>query len=367
MLKNLRGRVVNKVEMHKFSFSKELQLHVLEIKPNRPFTSPVEFEESMQEAALALQENVCHNFGARLLGTGMHPLLKLDETRVWPHRDRQIYKAYDEIFSLKRYGWVNIQSYQLNLPYSDEESGVILHNLIASVLPYLPAIAASSPAYEGRLGEDVDNRLRFYKENQREIPSITFDVIPEYAETFSDYREKVIGGYSKDLVMAGADKRLLYKEWINSRGVIFRFDRKALEIRVLDEQECVKSDVALSCFIRALLRGLLKDEHHLIEREVLINNFNSVVKDGFRAKVSDPRGKTAREVCSLLLKVADKNGSDEERKFIPLIRKRINNGSLSEIIRERIVRKAQRTDIREAMLNIYLKLTESLIENRPYF
>jgi carboxylate-amine ligase len=129
VLKDFHGHIVNFVKMPKFSFGKELQLHVMEVKPNAPFTSPVEFENTMQEAVLALHEFVHHKYGANLLGTGMHPLLALNETGIWPHRHRQIYEAYSQIFSLKRHGWLNIQSYQLNLPYSDEKNGVLLHNL----------------------------------------------------------------------------------------------------------------------------------------------------------------------------------------------------------------------------------------------
>jgi len=367
VLKDFHGRIVNFVKMPKFSFGKELQLHVMEVKPNAPFTSPVEFENTMQEAVLTLHEFVNHKYGAYLLGTGMHPLLKLDETGIWPHRHRQIYEAYSQIFSLKRHGWLNIQSYQLNLPYSDEKNGVLLHNLIANILPYLPAIAASSPICEGKLGENVDNRLRFYKENQREIPSITADVIPEHAESFVTYDREVVGKYSKDLAAAGASKLLLNKEWINSRGVIFRFDRRALEIRVMDEQECVKSDVALSCFIRALLRGLTKEETPLLQQEILVRDFNSVVKNGLNAKVENPRGKTARDVCRSLLRVALDHSTEEERSFLPIVQKRIENGNLSEILREQIGTKSQKTDFHEAVISVYLKLTESLIDNQPHF
>ena len=201
---------------------------------------------------MTAQDFLRRKYNANLLGTGMHPLLRLDETRVWPHRHKQIYEAYSKIFSLRRHGWLNIQSFQLNLSYSNEASGVLLHNVLAYVCAYLPALAASSPICEGKLRENVDNRLFFYKKNQKEIPSVTGDVIPEYVSSFDEYKKEIIGRYSSDLALAGADKRILGKEWVNSRGVIFRFDRSALETRVMDEQECVKSDVALSCFIRAL-------------------------------------------------------------------------------------------------------------------
>lgn len=367
VLKEFHGRIVNFVKMPHFSFGKELQLHVIEVKPNEPFSSPVEFEETMQEAVQMLQDFVNRNYGAHLLGTGMHPLLRLDETGVWPHRHRQIYAAYSKVFNLKRHGWLNIQSYQLNLPYSDEKSGVLLHNLITNILPYLPAIAASSPIYEDKFGECVDNRLRFYKENQHEVPSVTGDVIPEYAVSFGQYQEQVINKYSRALAVRGVDRLLLGKDWVNSRGVIFRFDRKALEIRVMDEQECVKSDVALSCFTRALLRGLMNGDTELSPHEVLTSDLNSTISDGLEAKVKSADGKTARQVLSSYLRTAFQNATEEEKKYLPIVQRRIEQGSLSEIVRKKVEAKSQKTEFNEAIVDVYLKLAESLIDDQPYF
>jgi gamma-glutamyl:cysteine ligase YbdK (ATP-grasp superfamily) len=367
VLKDFHGRVVNSVKLPRFSFSKELQLHVMEVKPNEPFCSPVEFEETMLEAVQTLQSFISRKYGAHLLGTGMHPLLQLDETKVWPHRHRQIYEAFGKIFNLRRHGWLNIQSYQLNLPYSDEKSGVLLYNTISSICPYLPAISASSPIFEDRFGEKVDNRLRFYRENQKEVPSITGDIVPEYATSFAQYREQVIDKYSQDLADKGAGKLLLDKEWVNSRGVIFRFDRRALEIRVMDEQECVKSDVSLSCFIRALLRGLMKEDANLTPHDVLLDDFNSIVNNGLHAKLRGEFGGFAKEACKSLLRIADNNATEEEREYLSTVKSRIEKGNLSEIIRERVERKSQKTDLEEAIRNVYLQLTESLIDNQPYF
>ncbi|MEM4713498.1 MAG: glutamate-cysteine ligase family protein, partial [Candidatus Bathyarchaeia archaeon] len=254
VIKDIHGRVVNFVELSNFTFGKELQLHVMEVKPNKPFKSPKTFEETMHEAVLRLSEMLERRYGARLLGTGMHPTLRLEETAVWPHRHKQIYEAFSRIFNLKQHGWLNIQSFQLNISYADEAKAVLLHNLLANVCAYLPAVSASSPIFEGCPGDYVDNRLYFYMENQKEIPSVTGKVVPEYVQSFKQYRREVIGRYSADLTKLGAHRCILNKDWVNSRGVIFRFERKALEIRVMDEQECIKSDVALSCFIRARLR-----------------------------------------------------------------------------------------------------------------
>jgi len=367
VIKDFHGRVVNFVEQPKFTFGKELQLHVMEFKPNAPFKSPVEFEETMQEAVLTIQDFLQRRFHAHLLGTGMHPLLKLDETGIWPHRHRQIYEAYSKIFNLRRHGWLNIQSFHLNLPYSNEKSAILLNNTLANMCPYLSAISASSPIYEGKFGERVDNRLYFYMQNQKEIPSVTGDVIPEYTSSFSEYKTNIIGKYSHDLSKAGADKLILNKEWVNSRGVIFRFDRRAIEIRIMDEQECIKSDVALSCLIRAALRGLLNREPEFLPHTVLVQDLNTIMMNGLNACVHHPHGETARQVCKYYYDIALANASADEKKYLSIIQKRIECGNLSEILREKVEKKSQRTDLREAIIDTYSKLAESLTRNQPCF
>jgi gamma-glutamyl:cysteine ligase YbdK (ATP-grasp superfamily) len=367
VIKDFCGRIVNFVEQPDFTFGKELQLHVMEITPNTPFRSPETFDETMHKAVLSILDFLEDKYQAFLLGTGMHPLLRLEETGVWSHRHRQIYEEYNKVFSLKRHGWLNIQSYQLNLPYSNEKNGVLLHNMLANICAYLPAIAASSPIYEGNFGENIDNRLHFYMLNQKEVPSITGDVIPEYVSSFKQYRRDIIERYSADLANSGVTRLLLHKEWVNSRGVIFRFDRKALEIRVMDEQECVKSDVALSCFIRALLRGLMQEKTELLPHEILVKDLNSIVRSGLDSKVSHPYGSTARQVCQCFFNIAGANATKEEKKYLPIIQRRIEYGSLSEIIRKRIRVKMQKTDLREAIISVYSMLIKSLRDNQPYF
>ena len=275
----------------------------MEIKANQPFKSPVEFEETMHNAVLTLN-GIVEKQGAMLLGTGMHPLLKLSDTGVWPHYHRKIYSEYGKIFNLNQHGWLNIQSFHLNLPYQKEADALAIHNQLANLCTYLPAITASSPIFEGNYGPDVDNRLQFYRVNQKEVPSIAGDVIPEYVSSLRGYKRDVIGRYSQDLAKAGADKTLLNREWVNSRGIIFRFDRCALEVRVMDEQECVKSDVALACFVRAALRGLIASNAELLPHAALVKDFNAVIKDGLNAKVSSPHGKTARQVMPILLQLS---------------------------------------------------------------
>ncbi|HLE74665.1 MAG TPA: glutamate-cysteine ligase family protein [Candidatus Bathyarchaeia archaeon] len=367
VIKDFCGRVVNFVELPHFTFGKELQLHVMEIKANTPFKSPLLFEETMQNAVATLLDFIRKKYHAHLLGTGMHPLLRLSETSVWPHRHRKIYQELGKLFNLTQHGWLNIQSFHLNLPYSREEKGILLHNLLAGLCAYLPAISASSPICEGAIGPNVDNRLCFYKVNQQEVPSITGDVIPEPVSSFAQYKKEVIGQYSQDLAKAGAGKTILFKEWVNSRGVIFRFDRSALEVRVMDEQECVKSDVALSCFIRAALRGLIAERAAPLPHQLLVQDFNSVMAEGLNAKVLHPNGETARQVCQHLFNLASENAEEDEKKYLWVVKKKIESGNLSELIRKRIAKKAQKTDLEEAILSVYSTLIKCLADNQPYF
>ena len=366
IIKGYCGKTINFVELPTFTFGKELQMHVMELKANSPFRSPGEFEETMQNGVLTLSQ-IVQKHGAKLLGTGMHPLLNLEETAVWPHYHRRIYNEFAKIFDLNQHGWLNIQSFHLNLPYQKEQDGIQLHNLLANMCAYLPAITASSPIYEGKAGPDRDNRLQFYKVNQKEIPSITADVVPEYTTSFSRYKHDVIVQYSEDLAQAGAEKTILWREWINSRGVIFRFDRSALEVRVMDEQECIKSDVALSCFIRAALRGLAAKNAELLPHDLLVHDFNAIIKEGLNAKVSNPNGKTAKQVCQAYFNLAKEYADADEKRYLWIVEKRLEKGSLSEVILDRVCRRAEKTSFLEAILDVYSTLIKCLSNNEPCF
>jgi hypothetical protein len=48
IMKDYCGKIVNFMELPSFTFGKEMQLHVMEIKANEPFKSPLEFEETMR-------------------------------------------------------------------------------------------------------------------------------------------------------------------------------------------------------------------------------------------------------------------------------------------------------------------------------
>jgi gamma-glutamyl:cysteine ligase YbdK (ATP-grasp superfamily) len=365
VIRDVHGRLVNCASLGACSFGKELQAHVAEFKANKPFVSPVVFEETMQNTVSSILGILESRYNARLLGSGMHPFLRLSDAKIWSHRDRGIYAAMSRIFNLSQHGWLNIQSFQLNLPYRNETEAVRLYSALTNILPYLPAIAASSPIYESRKGAYLDNRLHFYLTNQLEVPSITGSLIPEYVNSFEEYEKATVRQYSEELAKLKAPRCLLNKEWLNSRGAIIRQDRKAIEIRVLDEQESVKSDVALSCFIRAALRGILSDvEYPYLSHLTLVQNFKQTMRKGLQARVQNPKGKTAGEVCLHLLRTALSNATDEEKRYLPIIKQRIEGGNLSNIILRDVAKKAQKTDLKEAIFTTYSHLADCLEKNQ---
>jgi gamma-glutamyl:cysteine ligase YbdK (ATP-grasp superfamily) len=369
IIKDVHGRIVNTVDLGGFSFGKELQAHVAEFKANTPFDSPEVFEETMYKGVQSIFDFLDKRYEARLLGLGMHPSLQLNNVKVWSHRDRQIYAALSRIFNLNQHGWLNIQSFQLNLPFKNKQEAVRLINAIANILPFLPAIAASSPIYESKIGDYVDNRLHFYLKNQAEVPSISGDIVPEYVNSFEEYEKVTVRQYSKDLAKVNAPRCLLNKEWLNSRGAVIRFDRKAIEIRIMDEQECVKSDVALSCFIRSLLRGIMQqkeEEFEYLPHEVLVSNLRAVIKDGLDAPVQHPKGSTARQVCKHLHGIAEENALAEEKKYLRIVKRRIEEGNLSDLILKEVTKKVLKTDLNEAIFTVYSSLADCLEENRVY-
>jgi hypothetical protein len=85
------------------------------------------------------------------------------------------------------------------------------------------------------------------------------------------------------------------------------------------------------------------------------------------ARTENPSERAARKVCQFLFRTAWKNASEEQRKYFPIVKKRMDRGSLSDTMRERVEKKAQKRDVREAIVDVCARLAESLMDNQPYF
>ncbi len=375
----LNGRPTSDLELEEVGFSNELAAHVFEIKTLEPKESLVEIEADLVSGLKFFAGALKDRFDARLLPTGMHPLMRPADTRLWERAGRAVYSTYASIFPIKRHGWLNVQANHVNLPFGSEAETVAMHNALAGLLPYLPALAASSPIYEGKVGPAVDNRLEFYKTNQRRFPAITAQVVPEYVDSFRDYQQKVLKPIRESLRGIQGSERLR-PEWVNSRGAIMRFSRRALEIKALDIQECIRSDIAISVFIRGALKGLVRrleqDELVLPEHSLLVHDLNATNREGSRSRVYAPhlrpgsgnrRGTTVvRRILELLLEWAHAEVADDEKAYLEIIEKRIRRGSLAERIRSQVRRRTKRGDPRPAIRSVYRELMECLEHNVPW-
>lgn len=279
------GRPCSEVEMGTLIWSNELVSHVIELKTNGPAETLVGLAAHLQEHVGLVNARLAAH-GARLLPTGMHPTMDPGrETRLWPGEFNEVYATFDRIFSCEGHGWSNLQSTHLNLPFADDAEFGRLHAAVRVLLPLLPALTASSPMMDGRLSGLTDTRLDVYRANARRVPQVTGAVVPEPAFTREDYTQMVLAPIYEALAPHDPTG-IISHEWVNARGAIARFDRRTIEVRVLDTQECPRADIALLRLIVATLEALTAQrwsslaEQCRADTQVLAALFRRVSADG---------------------------------------------------------------------------------------
>lgn len=251
------GRLTGDVERGPMAWSNELVLHVLELKTNGPSPELEPLAGLFQQEVNRVNELLAPQ-GAMLLPTGMHPLMDpARDTRLWPHDYQEVYQAYDRIFNCQGHGWANLQSTHLNLPFSGDEEFGPLHAAVRLLLPLLPALSASTPLADGQATGFADTRLEVYRHNQARIPSIAGSIVPEAVFSRQEYESRILQRLYRDIAPYDPEA-LLQDEFLNSRGAIARFSRGAIEIRLLDTQECPRADLAIAQVLVALLQQLVQ-------------------------------------------------------------------------------------------------------------
>jgi hypothetical protein len=111
---------------------------------------------------------------------------------------------------------------------------------------------------EGKHTGLMDTRLDIYRHNARRVPAVAGRVIPERVFSRRDYEEGLLESIYRALAPLDPDG-VLRHEWVNSRGSIARFDRFALEIRLVDVQEHAGADIAVAAAITAAVRSLTEE------------------------------------------------------------------------------------------------------------
>ncbi|MGB3646979.1 MAG: glutamate-cysteine ligase family protein, partial [Desulfobulbales bacterium] len=252
LIKSVVGSYSNDYEKEGICWSNELALHVIELKTCGPVVSFSETAELFQQD-IRLINDILNDYSGMLMPTGAHPWMDpCTEAKLWPHGQRTIYEAYHRIFNCEGHGWTNLQSCHLNLPFNGSDEFGRLHAAIRLVLPIIPALAASTPILDSRRQPFLDTRMEYYRTNSARISSITGEIIPEPIFTPVAYNNEIFERMYRDIEPFDPEGTLR-DEWLNARGAIARFDRNAIEIRIIDIQECSKSDLAITAGINAVL------------------------------------------------------------------------------------------------------------------
>jgi glutamate---cysteine ligase / carboxylate-amine ligase len=368
-----QGGLENEIERGPMAWSNELARHVIELKTNGPAQRLAGLAETFAGEVERI-DALLAPLGARLMPTGMHPWMDPSrEFAIWPHGDREIYDAFHRIFDCRGHGWANLQSMHLNLPFRDDAEFGRLHAALRALLPILPALAASSPFLEGRYAGKLDARLDVYRSNARRVPSVSGDVVPEPVFSRAAY-EALLEGIYRDLAPLDPAGTLRH-EWVNARGCIARFDRMALEIRLLDVQECPRADLAIAAAVSGVARALCDPEprHQARLRELatapLARLLRETTASAEAAKIEDaaflralglePQPLAAGEVWRELL-ARHFEGEPEAAEHAPALAILLDEGCLARRLLARVGAAPEPAALRE----LYRELCDCLREGR---
>ncbi|MGD2063461.1 MAG: glutamate-cysteine ligase family protein [Nitrospirota bacterium] len=293
VLRAVAGEYVSDVEGDDIDWSNELVLHVVELKTAGPAPTlaglAAKFHRDLQSINRLLASH-----GGRLMPSAMHPWMDPhSQTQLWSHDYSPVYEAFNRVFDCRGHGWANLQSAHINLPFAGDDEFGRLHAAIRLILPILPAIAASSPLADGRLTGHLDTRLDTYRGNARRVPSVSGRVIPEPVFTKAHYHAEILARIYADISPLDPEG-ILQHEWLNARGAIARFDRDAIEIRLLDTQECPTADLAVAAAVVAAVRAVAEERWSSFEAqcrfaiEPLDAVLRATIHDGEAAVITDP-------------------------------------------------------------------------------
>jgi glutamate---cysteine ligase / carboxylate-amine ligase len=375
LIRQVAGSVDADVSRGRIDWSNELALHLIELKTSCPAPTLRGLSQAFAGEVRYINNRLAQR-GARLLPAAMHPWMDpRRQSRLWPHGNREIYAAFHRVFNCRGHGWTNLQSAHLNLPFRNEEELVRLHAALRILLPLLPALAASSPFVEGRPARNLDQRLEVYRHNCRRVPSVTGHVVPEPFRSVKQYQIQVLERIYQDLAPLDPEG-ILRDEWVNARGIIVRFQRNTVELRMLDVQECPAADLAILQFVvrvlRILTEGPLADpqRQNSISTTALKRCLLAVMRHGGDAPLpSGPycelfgldRHRAPPTVRALWRDLWKRLGGPR-KSWSELIDLILRQGSLAERLR----RAAGPNPSRSTLRRVYGELADCLSANRPF-
>jgi gamma-glutamyl:cysteine ligase YbdK (ATP-grasp superfamily) len=374
LLQAASGGTSPEVDRGRFGWSNEIVLHLVEVKNARPDPALEPLVAGFQAEIHAIN-SLLQPMGACLMPTAMHPWMNpAAETRLWPHENAAIYQAYDRIFDCRKHGQANLQSMHLNLPFANDAEFARLHAAVRVLLPILPALAASSPIGDGTPSGFLDTRMAAYCTAVQCVPSVIGQVIPDTSGSRAEYDSQVLAPMFSDLAPFDT-QGVLRHEWLNARGAIPRFDRNAIEIRVIDVQECPQADLAIAAAATAVIHALYDDKwsslamQQAISTESLASILHACIRDAEQAVIDDagylrllglsgPRYRGSE----LWRHLINRTGLDRSTFWIGTLRVMLEQGPLAR----RILRAHGNDPSRARLQRVYRELCDCLEAGRMF-
>jgi gamma-glutamyl:cysteine ligase YbdK (ATP-grasp superfamily) len=370
LLKEVNGDFISDYDNGAIAWSNELVSHVIELKTNGPAASlkgmPALFSGNIRK-----MNKILDKFDAVLLPGAVHPFMDPNmETLLWQHEYSEIYEIYDRVYGCKGHGWSNLQSIHLNLPFRNDSEFGKLHAAIRMVLPLIPAITASSPVIDGKYTGWMDYRMQAYIHNQDKLPSMTGDLIPERAFSRKEYYDKIFNRIIKDFKPYDKDN-ISDHHYLNSRGAIARFDRGAIEIRVMDIQECPAADIAIIDIVTELIKMLACENKKIRQlkewdEKELKKIFLATIKTAENTVIANSEYLSAFGIEAERMKASDvwemllnQIKSNMNRESVKIIKYILRNGTLST----RIMKGLSGNYSRKNIVRVYNRMAECLTGN----
>ncbi|WP_055442834.1 glutamate-cysteine ligase family protein [Lacinutrix himadriensis] len=373
LLTKKAGEISADIDNGEIAWSNELVGHVVELKTNGPTADLNALSNLFHKNVIEINQ-ILKSEDSQLLPTACHPLMNpLIDTQLWKHSYSEVYELYNRIFNCKGHGWSNVQSTHINLPFFDDKEFEKLHAAIRVILPLIPGLCASSPILEGKKTGFKDTRLEYYKTNQKEIPEMTGLVIPERVFSKVDYYATIFEPI-KRAIKPHDTKKILDHHFLNSRGAIARFDRNAIEIRLVDIQECPKADIAICVLIIEVLKLLVNKELGSLQnqkkwlKQDLFAILNPIIKDAETYTISNLEylelfqledSTTVQNIWKHLYQLAKPNIDASHYEALDII---LNEGTLAT----RILKAVNDDYSEENIKKTYRKLASCLQENKLF-
>ena len=370
LLTRKNGSLSSEVENGPVAWSNELVAHVVELKTNGP-AEDLEELEALFTANVKEINGLLGEYGCQLLPSAAHPLMDpATEMKLWPHENNRIYELYNRIFDCRGHGWSNLQSMHINLPFSGDEEFGRLHAAVRILLPIIPALSASSPVLDGRYTGFRDTRMHYYKTNQKEIPEMTGKVIPEQVFDRATYFERIFEPINR-AIRPHDQEHILDQHFLNSRGAIARFDRGAIEIRVIDLQECPKADISIAGLSVESLRLLVSEELVSFEDQQnwhendLAGLLDISIRDAEAAEITD------QKYLALFDLEGKVKAGEIWKKLLSLVRDEIPEQRVQDItwllrnksLASRLVTALDQNQSQQRLIQVYRKLGRCLAQN----